>query len=150
MEIAIQTALIAAGSAFLGALVPSVFSYLGKRQEYKNKKKVRLDERKINVYEQYLIAAQDIVQNKNEDKIKALQVATIKLRLYADDKDLVKYADEYFEHLTDSSLTTGKGHKYYQDHIISFIRKELGYYNRDAGYILYLTKEQAKKANLIK
>ena len=47
MDNTILTALIAAGSACIGALIPSLFSYLGKRKEYENDKKWKMFEERL-------------------------------------------------------------------------------------------------------
>lgn len=129
----IQTALIAAGSAFLGALVPSVFSYLGKRQEFKNAKKVRLNEIKIQVYEEYFNTLQNMVQNSNPDNFSALQSSTIKILMFAD-KGLANIVNDYIRRLVQSTTTTPltkEQHMDYQTKIINEIRKELGYTSSD-------------------
>lgn len=56
MDNTLLTAFIAAGSACLGALIPSLFSYLEKRKEYENDKKAKLEEIRRKVYNEYIDA----------------------------------------------------------------------------------------------
>ena len=67
MDNTILTALIAAGSACIGAFIPSLFSYLGKRKEYENDNKAKMEDIRRKAYYEYIEALQTMINAGNKD-----------------------------------------------------------------------------------
>ena len=134
MDNTILTALIAAGSACLGALIPSLFSYLGKRREYKNDRKTKLEEIRRKEYNQYIEALQTMVNDGNRNNFLSLQVSTNRLLLFAGPK-LSKLVNRYYSHIIEKTiqgefLTLAEQTKYQTD-IFNAMREELGVSKKD-------------------
>ena len=134
MDNTILTALIAAGSACIGALIPSLFSYLGKRREYKNDRKAKLEEIRRKEYYQYIEALQNMVNDGNRDNFLSLQVSTNRLLLFAG-PELSKLVNQYYNYVIDKtlrmeSLTLEEQTKYQTD-IFNAMRGELGVSKKD-------------------
>jgi hypothetical protein len=129
MDNTLLTAIIAAGSACIGALIPSLFSYLGKRKEYENDKKAKLEEIRRKVYNEYIDALQNMINVGNRDNFLPLQASTNKLLLFAGPKlsDLVNrhYYDIVQRTLQGNPLTLEE-HTRYQTDIFNAMREELG------------------------
>lgn len=128
MENTILTALIAAGSACIGALIPSLFSYLGKRREYKNDRKAKLEEIRRKEYNQYIEALQTMVNDGNRENFLSLQASTNRLLLFAGPK-LSKLVNQYYNYvikkaLQDKPITLAEQTKYQTD-IFNAMREEL-------------------------
>ncbi len=129
MDNTILTALIAAGSACIGALIPSLFSYWGKRNEYENDKKAKLEDIRRKAYCEYIEALQRMINAGNRENFLLLQASTNKLLLYAGSK-LSGLINQYFNDviqktLLGESLTLEEQTKYQTD-IFNEMRKELG------------------------
>ena len=129
MENTILTALIAAGSACIGALIPSLFSYLGKRKEYENDKKAKLEDIRRRVYYEYIEALQTMINDGNRDNFLLLQASTNKLLLYAGSK-LSGLINQYYNDIVKKTLQseplTLEEQTRYQTDIFNEMRKELG------------------------
>lgn len=142
MDNTILTALIAAGSACLGALIPSLFSYLGKRKEYENDKKAKLEDIRKRAYSDYIEALQRMINDGNRENFLLLQANTNKLLLYAGSKlsGLINqyYNDIIQKTLQGESLTLEEQIKYQTD-IFNEMRKELG-----------ITKEKLDKVSMVR
>lgn len=128
MDNTILTALIAAGSACIGAFIPSLFSYLGKRKEYENDKKAKLEDIRRRTYYEYIEALQRMINAGNRENFLLLQASTNKLLLYAG-SELSDLINKYFNNiikktLQGESLTLEEQTKYQTD-IVNEMRKEL-------------------------
>lgn len=125
----ILTAIIAAVSACVGALIPSLFSYLGKRKEYENDKKAKLEDIRRRAYYEYIEALQTMINAGNRENFLLLQASTNKLMLYAGTKlsGLINqyYNDIIQKALREEHLTLEEQTKYQTD-IFNEMRKELG------------------------
>lgn len=129
MDNTILTAIIAAASASVGAIIPSLFSYLGKRKEYENDKKAKLEDLQRRTYYEYIEALQKIINSGNRDNFLLLQASTNKLLLYAGSK-LSSLINQYYNDITQRSLQrkplTLEEQTKYQTYIFNAMRKELG------------------------
>lgn len=141
MDNTILTALIAAGSACIGALIPSLFSYLGKRKEYENDKKAKMEDVRRKAYYEYIEALQTMINAGNRDNFLLLQASTNKLLLYAG-SDLSGLINQYYNDIIQKTLQGGpltlEEHTKYQTDIINEMRKELG-----------VTKEKLDKVSIV-
>lgn len=129
MDNTILTALIAAGSACIGAFIPSLFSYLGKRKEYENDKKAKLEDIRKRAYSDYIEALQRMINDGNRENFLLLQANTNKLLLYAGSK-LSGLINQYYNDIIQKTLQgeslTLKEQTKYQTDIFNEMRKELG------------------------
>jgi anionic cell wall polymer biosynthesis LytR-Cps2A-Psr (LCP) family protein len=133
-------AIISASSALIGSLIPTLFTYLkNKEQNEFELKKDLLENQKI-VYDEILIALQNMINHQGNEEFKALQKASIKLAIYGDN-DSTKAMNEYYNELTKSgqnlrSPLIKEEHKNYQKRIINGIRKNLGLEELDSFEIV--------------
>lgn len=131
MDNTLLTALIAAGSACIGALIPSLFSYLGKRIEYKNDRRAKMDEIRRKEYYRYIEALQTMINNENRDTFMELQASTNRILLFSGPK-LSKKVNEYYKRIIKAAQGETMGldelTKYNTD-IINEMRKELNISN---------------------
>ena len=129
MDDTILTALIAAGSTCIGALIPSLFSYLGKRKEYENDKKAKLEDIRRKAYYEYIEAIQRMINAGNRENFLLLQASTNKLLLYAGSR-LSGLINQYYNDIIQKTLQgeslTLKEQTKYQTDIFNEMRKELG------------------------
>lgn len=129
MDNTILTALIAAGSACIGALIPSLFSYWGKRNEYENDKKAKLEDIRRKAYYEYIEALQRMINAGNRENFLLLQASTNKLLLYAGSK-LSGLINQYYNDIIQKTLQseplTLEEQTKYQTDIFNEMRKELG------------------------
>lgn len=142
MDNTILTALIAAGSACIGALIPSLFSYLGKRKEYENDKKAKMEDVRRKAYYEYIEALQTMINAGNRDNFLLLQASTNKLLLYAG-SELSGLINQFFNDIIQKTpqggpLTLEEQTKYQTD-IFNEMRKELG-----------VTKEKLDKVSMVR
>ena len=142
MDNTILTALIAAGSACIGALIPSLFSYLGKRKEYENDKKAKMEDVRRKAYYEYIEALQTMINAGNRDNFLLLQASTNKLLLYAG-SELSGLINQYYNDIIQKTLQGGpltlEEQTKYQTDIINEMRKELG-----------VTKEKLDKVSIVR
>lgn len=123
------TALIAAVSACIGALIPCLFSYLGKKKDYEINRNAQLEEIRRKEYSDYIQSLQNMINNENSDNFRSLQANTNRLLLFSG-PELSKLVNIYFSELvtrsnsrnpfTSEELTT------YHTLIFNTMRKELG------------------------
>lgn len=129
MDNTLLTAFIAAGAACLGALIPSLFSYLGKRKEYENDKKAKLEEIRRKVYNEYIDALQAMINAGNRDNFLSLQASTNKILLFAG-PILSSLVNQHYNDIVQRTLQgkplTLEEHTRYQTDIINAMREELG------------------------
>jgi len=129
MDNNLLTALIAAGSACLGAFIPSFFSYLGKKKEFKNDKAAKIEAIRREEYDKYIEALQIMVNNSNKDNFLLLQESTNKLLLFAG-PELCTTINEYYKKLVESANQERpmslEEHTKYQTDIFNAMRDEIG------------------------
>ena len=129
MDNTLLTALIAAGSACIGALIPSLFSYLGKRKEYENDRKAKLEEIRRKVYNEYIDALQTMINVGNRDNFLPLQASTNKILLFAGPR-LSSLVNQHYNDIVQRTLQgkplTLEEHTRYQTGIFNAMREELG------------------------
>lgn len=129
MDNTLTTALIAAGSALLGSLIPAIFNYLGIKRELKNSNISKLNELKRNEFVNYLSALQAMINNGDESSFNSFQNSTNKLIVYAD-KELAKLVNDYLQTMvvrtnSGKSLTEDENIGF-QTRIVNEMRKEIG------------------------
>ena len=129
MDSTLLTAIIAAGSACIGALIPSLFSYLGKRKEYENDRKAKLEEIRRKVYNEYIDALQTMINVGNRDNFLPLQASTNKILLFAGPR-LSSLVNQHYNDIVQRTLQgkplTLEEHTRYQTGIFNAMREELG------------------------
>lgn len=69
MNATILTSIIAAAAACLGALVPCLFSYLGKKKEYQIARIEQIEQIRRTEYSFYLDVLQQMINESNRDNI---------------------------------------------------------------------------------
>lgn len=129
MDNTLFTAIIAASSALMGALIPSLFSYFTRLKEFENEQKVRLEEVLREEYCIYIETLQAMINEGNRDNFLALQKSTNRLLLFSG-KELSKIINEYYSELIEgtiqnSPLSLDKQISY-QTKIFNAMRKEIG------------------------
>lgn len=128
MDGALLTAIIAAGSACVGSLIPCLFSYLGKWRDYKISKASKVAEIRRDVYANYIEALQTMVNKQDMESLLLLQKSTNKILLFAD-YNLSSLVNNYYKDLINSSLQKKplslEEHTESQTKILNAMRKEL-------------------------
>ena len=135
----IISAVIAACSACVGALIPSVFSYLAQKKINDDRRKIMWEELRRNEYCQYIESLQLAMNESNEDNIRILQNATNRLLLYSGNK-LTMLSNQYFKKLIDSAntgefLTYDEQVKYHTE-IVNEMRNEMGNENKTLDSVI--------------
>lgn len=141
MDTTILTAVIAASAAFIGALIPSIFSYLGKQKEYKNDQNAKLEEIRRKEYSNYIQALQIMVNEGNKENFLQLQASTNNVMLFAGPKlsDLVsRYFNDVVQRALQQKSLTLEEQNTYLSNIFNAIREELG-----------ISKEKLKKVSMV-
>lgn len=129
MDINVSIALIAAFSACLGALIPSLFSYFGKKVEYENDSKAKLEEIRRKACNDFIDALQTMINSSNRDSFLALQTSTNKLLLFAGPELSIlvnKYFNDLVQRTNQYKPLTLEEQVQYQTKIYNAMRKELG------------------------
>ncbi len=130
MDDKILIAIISASSALIGSLIPTLLTYFkNKDQNEFELKKDLLVNQKV-VYDEILIALQNMINNQGNEEFKALQKASIKLAIYGDNNSS-KAMNDYYNDVTKAGQNLRKPltkdeHKNYQERIINGIRQNLG------------------------
>lgn len=129
MDNNLLTALIAAGSACLGALIPCLFSYLGKKKDFENDKASKIEEIRREEYGKYIEALQTMVNDSDRDNFLLLQKSTNRILLFAG-PELCKIINEYYNNLIERTIQcrylTLEEQTKYQTEIFNAMRDELG------------------------
>ena len=138
MDNTLITALIAAGSALLGALIPAIFSYIGIKRELINTNSSKLYDIRRQEYVNYLDSLQNMINNSNESNFILFQNSTNKLIIYAD-KKLSKLVNDYLQTIVNR---TNSGDRisleeniYFQTRIVNEMRAEIGITNGDLDQV---------------
>ena len=95
MNATILTSIIAAAAACLGALVPCLFSYLGKKKEYQIARIEQIEQIRRTEYSFYLDVLQQMINESNRDNFLLLQKSTNRLLLFAG-PELSTIINEYY------------------------------------------------------
>jgi len=130
MEDKIFIAIIAASSALLGSLIPTVLNYLNSREQRNFETKKDLQKKQKEVYLELMLSLQDMINYQTDNsKFFNLQNSVIKASLYADDKTAQTFYD-YYDSLVKSNQNmqplTQKENQRYQSDILNSIRKSMG------------------------
>lgn len=129
MDNTLYTAIIAAGSALMGALIPSLFSYFTRQKEFENEQKVRLEEVRREEYCLYIETLQAMINENNRDNFLALQKSTNRLLLFSGE-ELSKIINEYYSELVErtneNTQLTLEEQIEYQTKIFNTMRNEIG------------------------
>lgn len=142
MDHTILTAIIAAVSACVGAIIPSLFSYLGKQKEYENDKKAKMEDIRRKAYYEYIEVLQTMINAGNRENFLLLQASTNKLLLFAGAKlsGLINhYYNDIIQKTLQSEPLTLEEQTRYQTDIFNEMRKELG-----------ITKEELDLVSLVR
>lgn len=129
MDNTLLTALIAAGSACIGALIPSLFSYLGKRKEYKNDRDAKLEEIRRTEYNNFIESLQTMINEGSIENFITLQACINRILLFAGPKlsALVnKYYKDLIQRTSQENPLTLEEQTRYQTDIFNAMRDELG------------------------
>jgi hypothetical protein len=133
--------IIAAGSALLGSLIPTIIGYFISVRQNKFEldktileNKFELDktllEKQKDIYWDLMISLQNIINNTNNEATIELQKSVIKVSIYGDNKSALSL-NNYFREIVKSSnrervLLTKAEHQQFQKEIINGMRKNLG------------------------
>ncbi len=124
MDDKILVAGIAALAALLGSLIPQIFSYFKDRSEREFVKQKEQRDIQILVYEELLLALQDVMNNGNPS-FPAFQKAILKVSLHGDG-NTSKVSLEYFNTLVKRGHELGpKDHADYQTKIMNSMKVHL-------------------------
>lgn len=104
----IWIATIAAASALVGALIPTVFSYLNTSKQHELELKRELIEKQKDIYWDFMFALQTIINEQSDANFFKLQQEVLRMSLYADNKTSLA-VKSYWEALVQSSQGNGHG-----------------------------------------
>ena len=86
MDDKLLIALVAAGSAFLGSVIPTLFNFLNNKEQRQFEIKKLLLEKQKAAYFELLSALQAIINEQtSEDRFRALQVAGNQVAIYGEE-----------------------------------------------------------------
>mgnify|MGYP006078721413 CR=1 FL=1 len=130
MDDKILIGIISASSALIGGLIPTLFAYFNTKNQNEFELKKDLLANQKNVYNEVLIALQNIINNSGVEETKAFQKTTNKLAIYGDNVS-AKAMNDYYNELINNiqklrEPVTRAEHRKYQKRIINGIRKNLG------------------------
>ena len=121
--------LIAAGSACLGALIPSLFSFLSLRIQFKNEKKLKNSDKQTEEYVAYIEAMQYMMNNPfDPNGFIVFQQHVNKVLLFSE-KKTAELISEYYHTMIElqqqNKGLTPENHKKFQNDIINSMREDL-------------------------
>ena len=130
MDDKILIAIISAGSALIGSLIPTIITFLNNKEQNSFELKRDLLNNQKGVYGEIMIALQNVINKQGNEEFRELQKASIKLSIYGDNSSS-KAMNEYYNEITKSGQQlrkplTPEEHKIFQMRIINGIRKNLG------------------------
>jgi hypothetical protein len=131
MEEKLVLAVIAAGSALLGAVIPTIFNYLNnKRQREFEAKKVILKKQKA-AYFDLLESMQDMINNQTDQaSFLRLQKCGIKVAIYGEDSAAHEFLHYYSELVRSANgqgkILDGEEHRLHQMRMLNSMRRSLG------------------------
>ena len=142
MDNIVLTSIIAAGSACLGALIPSLFSLLGKKQEYTIARLAKIDDVRREEFAIYLDSLQRMVNEGNRDNFLKLQASTNRVVLYSG-PELSNLVIDYFNTLVDR---TNSGHPLLHDEQEEFLTEIVNAMRAELG----ITKIKLKRVRMVR
>ncbi|MBW6480890.1 MAG: hypothetical protein K0B37_15780 [Bacteroidales bacterium] len=125
-----QVSIIAAASALLGALIPTIFNYINNVRQNRFELKKSLLEKQKEVYWELMEALQEIINNTADDEFKRLQKSVLKISIYGDNNSSISL-NRYFQELIKFSLgqripLSQEEHSLFQKEILNGMRHQLG------------------------
>jgi hypothetical protein len=129
MDEKILIGVISASSAIIGGIIPTLSAYFNTKNQNEFELKKDLIANQKNVYDEVLIALQNIINNSGVEENKAFQKASNKLAIFGDNASAKAMNDYYYELINAQKLgvpVTTDEHRNYQKRIINGIRKNLG------------------------
>lgn len=136
MDITIKIAIISACSALIGSLIPTLISYFNNKiqNDFELKKDLRQNQKEV--YNDIMIALQEMINKQETETFYVLQKATIKLAIYGDNKSS-KAMNKYYDEIVKSAQKkrpplTPEEHKKHQENLINGMRENLGLDNFDS------------------
>lgn len=129
MDDKLLLALISAGSALLGSLIPTVFGYLNNKKQQEFEERKALNEKQKQIYSELMLSLQKIMNTLKNDDFFELQRAVLQVSIYGDDSTASALNDYYVALIASaqsSSPLQGDQHKYHQKQILDGMRKSLG------------------------
>lgn len=129
-DINIKIALIAAGSALIGALIPTLIGYITTRQQNKFELSQDLLQKQKEVYWELIESLQDIINVTQNEQFLNLQKSVLKVSMYGDNVTALAL-NKYFNELIQSAqgvrtLLSNEEHVKHQTQIINGIRNNFG------------------------
>ena len=124
-------ALVAAFSALIGSLIPTLFNYWNNNKQRNFEVKKIILEKQKDVYLELLLAMQDLVNyEKNHEYFFRLQKSGLQVAIYGDEKASQAFHDYYYD-LIRSSLggrdkLSADEHRQHQANILNSMRSGLG------------------------
>lgn len=123
------TALIAAVSACIGALIPCLFSYLGKKKDYEINRNARLEEIRRKEYSDYIQSLQNMINNGDRENFLSMQASTNRLLLFSG-PELSQLVNQYYDQLVSRTIQKRplslEEQTTFQTNILNAMRAELG------------------------
>lgn len=142
MDNIVLTSIIAAAAACMGALIPSVFSYLGKKEEYVLGRLAKIDDVRRSEFAIYLDSLQRMVNESNRDNFLKLQASTNKVMLYSGpglSNLVIDYYNTLVERTNSGRPLLHNEQEEFLTEIVNAMRTELG-----------ITKAKLKRVRLIR
>lgn len=125
-----QVSIIAAASALLGALIPTIFNYINNVRQNRFELKKSLLEKQKEVYWELMEALQEIINNTADEEFKRLQKSVLKISIYGDNISSVTINKYYRELIKFSKrqrdILTKEEHNTFQKEILNGMRQYLG------------------------
>lgn len=138
MDNTLLTALITGGSACMGALIASLFSYLSMGKQNKFDRNSKLEEIRILEYKEYLDSIQKLVNDGTSwDNYYQFKLSSNRLMLFAGSelcKNVTEYCNKLERTVIDKGFSFNQKDAYTS--ILNAMRKEIG-----------VTKEELKDVN---
>jgi hypothetical protein len=131
MKTEIFISIVAATSALLGSLIPTIINYLNNRNQNRFEVQRTLLEKQKEVYNDLLFALQYIMNNPTDpNAFREFQKSVNQISIYGDNNTAVSVNNYYRELVSISRnkrvLLTQEEHKTYQEQIVNGMRKHLG------------------------
>lgn len=130
MKQEIYIAIIAAGSALVGSLIPTIIGYLNTLKQNKFELDRTLLEKQKDIYWDLMNSLQIMINKQDNDSFVEMQKSVIKLSIYGDNTTSLAL-NKYYTELINSSLQlrkplTKEEHQRFQTKIINGMRENLG------------------------
>lgn len=129
MDINLKVAIIAGSAALVGALIPTIFGYLNLVKQNNLEIQKNLLEKQKDIYWEYMLSLQNMINIQNNDNFSSLQKAVLKMSIYADNKTSLA-VKSYWEEMikaqqgTRNPLTKDE-HSKFQKKLINSMRYNL-------------------------